>query len=79
MAKNIDRRNKVVMDFHERPLVRASNKIIQNKENITNFEKKTMKYVFLFALLGYLIFTNLSNYEAPGNKRSQKTEENGLL
>ena len=71
-AKQIDRRNKVVMDFHDRPLIVASNTIIKNRENITNFEKKYMKYVVLVGLLGYLIFSNVSNMEESSNLRSRK-------
>ena len=50
--------------------MKASNAIIENKESITSFEKKTLKYVFLIAILGYLIFTNLSNADGNGNKRA---------
>ena len=50
--------------------MKASNAIIENKESITSFEKKTLKYVFLVAILGYLIFTNLSNADGNGNKRA---------
>ena len=55
-AKKIDKRNKIVVDFHQRPLMRATKTIIENKENMTHFEKNTLKYVVCFGLLGYLIF-----------------------
>lgn len=38
-----------------------SQKIIENRENMTNFEKHTLKYVFLVGLLVYLIYTNVTN------------------
>ena len=55
MARKIDRRNKVVEEFHQRPLIKASKKIIDNRSNITYFEKHTLKYVFLLGLLAWLI------------------------
>ncbi len=55
-AKKIEKRNKMVTDFHQRPLVRASKSIIENKENLTYFEKHTLKYVVCFGLLGYLVY-----------------------
>ena len=59
-AKSINKRNKIVQDFHQRPIMRASKTIIDNKENMTYFEKHTLKYIVCFGLLGYLIYTNLS-------------------
>ena len=64
------------MDFHEKPLVKASNVIIQNKENITNFEKKTLKCFLLIALLAYLVYTNITTQDDTGrNKRMMAQQE----
>ena len=74
-AKQIDRKNKVIMDFHERPLIQGANAIIKSKESMTHFEKKTMKYVLLFAMLGYLIFTNITARNDQNNYRSKSGPE----
>ena len=71
MARKIDRRNKVVEEFHQRPLIKASKKIIENRSNITYFEKHTLKYVFMIGLLAYLIISNLSQAGEYQNPRSQ--------
>ena len=61
MAKRIDRRNKVMEEYNKRPLAQVSQKIIENRENMTYFEKHMLKYVFLVALLVYLIYSNVTN------------------
>ena len=70
-ARKIDRRNKVVEEFHQRPLIKASKKIIENRSNITYFEKHTLKYVFMIGILAYLIISNLSQAAEYQNPRSQ--------
>ena len=74
MAKKIDQRNKVEEEFQNRPLIRASNKIIENRANMTYFEKN-MKYIVLVALLAYLVMTNLGNLDET---RATQTGSSGL-
>ena len=72
MARKIDKRNQVVADYHRRPSTRATKMIIENKENMTYFEKHIMKYIVCFGLLGMLIYTNLSNPVEVNESRSKK-------
>lgn len=61
MAKRIDKRNKIMEEYNERPVAKLSQAIIDNRENMTYFEKHMLKYVFLVGLLVYLIYTNCMN------------------
>ena len=72
MAGKINKRNKAVIDYHNRPLTKATKMIIDNKDNMTYFEKHLMKYICCFGLLGYLLYTNLSNPVEITDARAQK-------
>ena len=72
-AKRIDKNNKVVQEFHERPLQKVSKSIIENKEKMTYFEKTTMKYVVLIGLLIMLVYTNLKN--APDTSKTGRSAD----
>ena len=41
--------------------MKVSKKILENRENMTYFEKNTLRYVIAFGLLFYLIYHNMSN------------------
>ena len=55
----------MVDEFNQRPLAKVSNKIIDNRETMTYFEKHMLKYVFLAGLLAYLIYVNITNQAEP--------------
>ena len=61
MAKKIDKRNKIVQDYHQRPLVKASKMVVENRANMTYFEKRYCKVIVFFAIIAYVLYTNLSN------------------
>ena len=70
-AKKIDKRNKIVQEYHQRPLVKATKSIIANREAMTYFEKNTLKYIILVGLLAYLIYKNVTGAASgPSGMRS---------
>ena len=74
MAKKIDRRNKVVQEFHKTPIMKASKTIIENRSSITFFEKSVLRYVICLALCVWLVYSNLtsqpSEQELANSRRS---------
>ena len=68
-AKRIDERNKMVEAFHERPMQKMTKAIVDNKANMTYFEKHLLKYVVLVGLLVWLIYSNLQSQEESLSRR----------
>ena len=44
-------------------MIKVSNEILKNREKITYFEKKVMKYVVLVVLLTYVVTKNLGSLD----------------
>ena len=44
-------------------MIKVSNEILKNREKITYFEKKIMKYVVLVVLLTYVVTKNLGSLD----------------
>ena len=73
MAKKINKRKRMAEEFNNKPLVQVSNKILENRENMTYFEKHVLKYVFLVGLLAYLIYSNILNAPIVSDKDGSKS------